>query len=48
MQKEKTGCVFEYAAEELIRKNASFIIEAAEEVDIDPQILSGVIYAAQP
>ena len=47
MQKDKSGYVSEYAAEELIRKNADFIIEAAEEFDIDPQILAGVIYAEQ-
>ena len=47
MQKDKNGYIPEYAAEELIRENVNFIIEAAEEFDVDSQILAGVIYDEQ-
>lgn len=45
--KDPTGYIPEDAADELIRANAQFIIDAAEEFNIDPQILAGVIYTEQ-
>ena len=45
--KDPTGYIPEDAAEDLIRENAQYIIDAAEEFDVDVQILAGVIYTEQ-
>ena len=45
--KDPTGYIPKDAAEDLIRENAQYIIDAAEEFDVDVQILAGVIYTEQ-
>ena len=45
--KDPTGYIPEDAAEDLIRENAQYIIDAAEEFGVDAQILAGVIYTEQ-
>ena len=45
--KDPTGYIPEDAAEDLIRDNAQYIIDAAEEFGVDAQILASVIYTEQ-
>ena len=46
-QEDSSGNVSEKVADNVIRDNAQHIIKAAEEFDVDLQILAGVIYAEQ-